>query len=360
MATEFIHTSFFNKSVVITSEARYIAVTTSEEMLQVSLECSGVTFFTVDLYAYGGIVELIDPGNLIEKYFIANQMAFGLVSVTFGPVSKNIMFLFCENDMPASFNANKVMLLSSLARRVHVDSMFTVAAIHLVPNEPFVIKAVGHDCAGQIASVCFGKSDTINVQLYSDFSVDSVVRKATGQSVPVFGPLQDSPLEDVIYFSVEDGGRQLMCYISPSPAYLTFRFRNTFNVPELIDIEGSMVTKSETSRKDAVCGGDIVKYDRRTDRTYQVSTGPLPSDEVESLAQLLSSHALQVYADGIYHDAVIEEYTFEHSSDDEAITSVKFTWRFKGRRPVIFNSPLFGIQPSKREIFSDQYSPEYE
>lgn len=360
MATAFIQTLIFHKPFVLTSEARSIVATTDEDRLSVSLTCSGVAIFNVDLYAYDGKVELFDPGALIENYFIANQMICNEVTVRFGTASRNFKFLYCENDMPYSFDPSNVLLLSSHARRVHIDSQFTVAALNVVQNTPFVFKAVGHDNLGRIARTQFNNSTNIDDTLFTDFSVSDIVSKATGHNVSGFGVLKENALEDVMYFSVEHGGRQLMCYITPAPAYLTFRFRNIFNVPELVDIEGSMVTKSETTRKDAVCSGDIVKYDRRTDRTYQFTTGPLPADEVESLAQLLSSHALQLLADGSWHDVVIEEYSYDDSTDDDSLTAVKFTWRFKGRRPVKFNSPLFGIQPSRRGIFSDEYSPEYE
>lgn len=353
MATAFIQTSIFNKTFVLTSEARSIVAITDEDRLSVSLTCSGVTFFTVDLYAYDGKVELFDPGALVENFFIANQMICESVTVTFGTASHDFIFLYCENDMPDSFNPSNVLLLSSLARRVHKDSQFTVAALPVTSNTPFIIKVVGHNVDGEIASVQFPQNQNITDTLFTTFEVSQIIGIATGSSV-------ENPLDDVMYFSVEYGGRQLMCYITPAPAYLTFRFRNIFNVPELVDLEGSMVTKSETSRKDAVCGGDIVKYDRRTDRTYQFTSGPLPVDEVETMAQLLSSHSLQLYADGNFHDIVIEESSYEDSTDDDSLTAIKFTWRFKGRRPVKFNSSLFGIQPSRREIFSDEYSPEYE
>ena len=347
MATTIIHTPLFNKTVVLTSEARSIAATTDEDRIPVSLTCSGETFFTVDLYAYYGKVDLYDPGSLIEDFFIAHQMIYGQIVIKFGNDTKTMMFLYCEHDMPFLFNPRKVLLLSSYARRVHKDSQFTVAAIPVGSDTPLVIKAVGHDNLGKIASVQFNEDcDLIDPQ-YTTLSVSQIIQKA-------------NTLEDVIYFSVEHDERQLMCYIMPAKGYLTFRFRNIFNVPELVDIEGSMVTKSETTRKDAVCSGDIVQYDRRTDRIYQFTTGPLSNDEVESLEQLVSSHSVQLYADGIFYDVIIDEHTCEDSTDDEALSVIKFTWRFKGRRPVKFNSSLFGIQPSRREIFSDEYSPEYE
>ncbi len=359
MATAFIQTSIFSRSYVLTSEARSIAATTDDAKLTVSLTCSGDTFFTVDLYAYDGKVELFDPGSIIEDYFIAHQMICESITVQFGTASKSLLFLYCENAMPESFNPAGILLLSSQARRVHKDSSFTVAAIPSGPSTPFVIKAVGHDRLGNIASVLYHLSVNIVNTLYTTFSVSQIVRLATGRVGPTEAPMPDT-LADVMYFSVEHDGRQLMCYITPAPAYLTFRFRNIFNVPELVDVEGSMVTKSETSRQTAKCSGDIVQYDRRTDRTYQFTSGPLPADEVESLTQLVSSHSVQILADGSYHDIVIEEHTCENSTEDDSLLVVKFTWRFKGRRPVMFNSALFGIKPTHREIFSGEYSPEYE
>lgn len=347
MATEFIQSSIFSRSYLLTSEARSIAVTTDEAKLTVSLTCSGDTFFTVNLYSYDGKVELFDPGSIIEDYFIAHQMICESITVQFGTTSKSLLFLYCENVMPESFDPSRIFLLSSQARRVHKDSLFTVGALLVGPSTPFVIKAVGHDSGGEIASVQFSESRDIIDTAYTVFTVPQILGKAGG-------------LSDVMYFSVEHGGRQLMCYITPSPAYLTFQFRNIYNVPELVDVEGSMVTKSETSRQTAKCFGDIVQYDRRTDRTYQFTSGPLPADEVESLTQLVSSHSVQLYADGTYYDIVIEDHTCEDSTEDDSLSVVKFTWRFKGRRPVKFNSALFGIQPTHRDIFSDEYSPEYE
>lgn len=359
MATAFIQSIIFTKSYVLTSEARSIVATTDKDSLSVSLSCAGVTFFNASLYAYDGKVELLDPGALIENFFIAHQLICEQVTISFDSTSAVLKFVYCENEMPASFNPAKVLLLSSLARRVHKDSQVTVAALPADSDSTFVIKAVGHDELGKIASVSFNYTSSIASSFHISFYVSLIILKATGGSAP-YGSLDGPPLVDVMYFSIEYDSRQIMCYLTPAKAYLAFRFRNIFNVPEVIDIEGSMVTKSETSRKDAVCAGDIVKYDRKTDRTYQVVTGPLPADEVESLAQLLSSHSIQLFANGVWHDAVIEEASFENSTEDDTLASVKFTWRFKGRRPVKFNSSIFGIPPSGRKIFSDEYSPEYE
>lgn len=357
MATEFIQSEILTKEYVLTSEARSISAFTEEPKLSVSLTCTGVTFFSVELYAAQGVVELFDPGALVEDFFIANRLICENVTVKFGSASTVLRFLYCENVMPQDFDPSKALLLSSTVRRVRMDSKFTVAAIDDDENQ-FVIKAVGHDSNGMIASVQFIQPLIFITD--TNLSVSLIVNKATGLTPISQQNMIANPLKDVMYFSVEHAGRQLMCYITPAAAFISFQFRNIYNVPELIDVEGVVVTKSETSRSSAICSGDIVQYDRKTDRTYQFTSGPLTSEEVESMQQLISSHSVQISVDGVMHDVIIDDHTCEASTEDDELSVVKFTWRFKGRRPVQFNSAFFGILPSRRDIFSDEYSPEYE
>lgn len=353
MATEFLQSSILDRPYVLTSELRSIAASTDDDRLTVSLACSGNVFFSVVIYAYNGKVELLDPGSLVEAYFRSKGMVSGIVSVSFGSAVKDISFLYCEYSMPDAFHPENELLLSSSARRVHEGSRFTFAALPLHSVMRIDFKAFGLDENG------------IPVNADLNFSIDaSKVYRHTYNfetSAYVKDFVKKNPdMVKVLYFSVSNGSRQLMCYLSPSPAWLTFAFMNVFNVQEYIGIEGAVKVRSETSRQTARCSGDIVQYDRRTDRTYQFSTGPLPDDEVESLAQLVSSHSVKLYADGNYYDIVIEDHTCDVSTEDDSLSVVKFTWRFKGRRPVRFNSALFGIQPTRRDIFSDEYSPEYE
>lgn len=353
MATEIIHTSIFEKSYVLTSEARSIRASTNESHLAVSLSYGDDVFFAVDLYAYNGVVDLFDPGSVIEEYFRNNEIVSGNITVSFGPVSETLRFLYCEYVMPDGFNPESGLLLSSSVRRVHDNSFFSFAALPLKPLTLIDFKAFGVDLNGV----------PVNASALFHFDADHVPKHTYVFNVAnyVKAFLEDNPdMKEVMYFSVSSDGRQMMCYLSPSPAWLTFVFMNIYNVREFIDIEGAVTVKSETSRQTAKCSGDIMQYDRRTDRTYQFTSGPLPADEVESLNQLVSSHSAQLYADGSYYDIVIEDHTCENSTEDDSLSVVKFTWRFKGSRPVKFISTLFGIQPTNRDIFSDEFSPEYE
>ncbi|MGN0238277.1 MAG: hypothetical protein ACI4AK_09390 [Lepagella sp.] len=345
MATEFIKSDILTKEYVLTSEASSIGVTTDQKKLGVTMLCFGTAFFTASLYAYAGKVELIDPGSIIEDYFRANNLNCEIVTIAFGTAFIDIKFIYCEQRMPESFDATKVYLLSSTARRVHKGSKITVAAIPVKVSDDFLFTAIGHDAEGNIASQQFNDSGPDRV--CQNYDVDGMIKKAT-------------KLSDVMYFSVNHGGRQLMCYLSPSSAFITFRFRNIFNVQEMIDIEGAVVTKTEVSRQEAICSGNIVQYDRKTDRAYQVTTGPMPADEVESLNQLVASHFVQICVDNSYYDVVIQDHTCEDSTEGDSLSVVKFTWRFVDQRPVNFTSSIFGIGKTDREIFSGEYSSEYD
>lgn len=359
MATEFIQSPLLSKPYVLTSEARSIVASTDQPKLTVSLSCNGNVFFSVDLCAFNGKVELLDPGKIVEDYFIPRDYICKTIKVKFGDAQTNLLFLFCDNQMPPDFDPESCLLISSNSRRVHHDSLFTIAALNRDPSRAFVIKAVGHDSSGQISSVQFFMSQSLPDVFFINVDVRLIVLKATGRVSVPDNPIVN-PLLDVIYFSVENDGRQLMCYITPSPAFITFKFRNIFNVPELVDVEGAIVAKTVVSRQSAVCSGDILQYDRRVDKSYQLTSGPIPICELASLEQLVASRSAQIEIDDDFYDIVIDDHSFECSSEDDSLNTVKFTWRFKGQRPVNFNHSLFGILPSHRNIFSDQYSSEYE
>ena len=352
MATTFIESPILSGSTVPTADADSIKVSTTETKLAVSLSCGGITFFSADLYAYNGVVELFDPGTLIEDHFRARGLTMAPVVITFGDTSAEATFIYCEQLFIADFSPSKNFLLSSSVRRVHRGSVVRLAAAPAQANANFIIKAVGHDSSGYITSFSYTSIRPIPDSLYTELDVDNMIKTLLN--------IEEKPLVDVIYFAVTLGKRQLLCYITPSPAYLTFCFRNVFNIPELLDVEGVMVTKTETSRDSASCRGRIVQYDRKTDRTYQVTTGPVTAEEAESYEQLIASHQAQVMVNGTPYDIAIEDHTCEQSTADDTLTAYKFTWRFTGRRPVKFESEMFGVAPSNRGVFSAEYSDEYD
>lgn len=363
MATQFLQSYLNNTQYVPTSSVSAIRASTDKAKIDVSLTCENglggdlETFYTSSLYAFGGIVEFSDIGSLIEEYFRMRNKIADSVSILFDDISMNVHFLYCEYALPDDFDPEKSFFISAMVQRVHQDSMVAIAAIDHGSAIPFVIKAVGHHKTDDRLTVveksmppAFDQSGTAYL------SVAEIISWALNQTASEAG----DDLRDVMYFSIEYFGIQKMCYIVPAPAYLSFSFHNIFNAEEFIDVVGEMTTKTDVSRNVAVCRGSSKQYDRAIQRTYEIQSEPLTSDEVGTFEQFLASHTVKLWLEGTDYDVIIEDHTCEPNTSDETLTTIKFTWRFADNRPHIFNSDMDGIMPTRRKIFNDTFSPEYE
>ena len=365
MATEFLQSYLEDTQFIPTSSVSSISATTDSLRVNVSLSCENgrngnpETFYTTTLYAFGDVVELSDVGSLVEEYFRQRGKVTDIITITFDDVSLDVHFLYSEYWQPyqQGFDPQKMFFLSAMAQRVHQDSIVTIASEDHGSNIPFVIKAVGHRASdGTIAVVSKSEYRTLSTRLSTAFRVQDIIEWALNHTDAEAG----EDLRDVMYFSIEYGGVQKMCYIVPAPAYLTFSFANAFNVIEYVDVVGEMTSKTEVSRDVVVCDGKSRQYDRTIERTFQMQTEPLTADEVSILEQLIASHHVALVLDSDEVDVIVTDHTCEPSTDGEALTTVKFTWQFADNRPRVFSSLMDGVIPPRRQIFDDTFSPEYE
>lgn len=363
MATSFIDNYFDGTQYMPTSLMTNIRANTDKNKIDVSLSCENgaggdiETFYSTTLYAFNNVVELSDVGTLIEEYFRLRHKVADMITITFDDASIDAHFLYCEYAMPDAFDVSNTFFLASMVQRVHQDSMVTIAAYNHGIATDFIIKAVGrHSYDDNLGVVTRKVQRSLNNESSAYFSVAEIIKWALNQSDEEAG----DELRDVKYFSIEYAGVQKMFFIVPAPAYLTFSFRNIFNVEEYIDVVGEITTKTEVSRDTAVCNGRSRQYDRNVSRSYEVQTEPLTSEEVSVFEQFLTSYEVLMYLEGNNWDVIITDHTCEPSSDDDKLTTVKFTWRFADKRPRLFDSAFDGIMPTRRRIFTEQFSPEYE
>lgn len=361
MATEII--TSLDSAYNLTSAVYVIKARTDKDKVSVHLDCENgangdiETFYSTTLYAFNGIVELVDVGSLIEEYFRLRHRVADMISIWIDDTSVDGVFLYCEYAVDPDFDPGTRLFLATNSQRVHHDSTVTFASSDHGSAFPFTIKAVGHrEIDGKLAAVSFN----LPVKLSNNsalFYVSDIIRYAMNAGGIEMG---DDALIDVLYFSIEYGNLQKLCYIVPAAAYLTFEFNNIFNVQEFIDIVGTMTTKTEVSRDTAVCGGKSVQYDRNVTRTFQVETEPVPSEEIPMFEQFLTSHTIYLNLSGEEYPVIITDHTSEPSNDDGTLTTFKFSWRFADRRPMIFNTLVNGIIPVRRNVFTDTFSPEYD
>lgn len=363
MSTTNINPNLDGARYLPTSLIASIKASTDKSRVDVSLSCEAgldgepETFYSTSLYAYDGIVEFNDVGPLIEEYFRMRDKVADMISITIDDISMDVHCLYCEYDMPDAFDPDDTFFISAMTQRVHQDSTVAISAVDRGSATPFIIKAVGHSADDNSLAVAsrslfrqFGPGYTVYI------TVDEIIRWALNQTEEEAGV----DLTDVLYFSIEYGGIRKMCYFVPDTAYYTFSFRNIFNVTEFIDIVGVVTTKTDVSRDTAVCSGRSRQYDRVVTRTYQVTTAPIPSDEIAMFEQFVASHDINMRLEGNDWPVIITDHTCEPSTDDESLATLKFTWRFADRRPRVFESEINGILPSRRKIFDDKFTPEYE
>ncbi len=362
MATAF--TSSFSQPYYLTSSFPKVTATTDRAKVSVVIyyvneaQGSSTKIYEGAVYSYGSprTVELADIGSIVANYFRSKDLSFGKVDIRFAEAHMTLAFLYCDFTQDSMFARTKQLLLASAAQRVYPDSSVAWATI---PSDDastaFTIRAVGHRADGSVAVVTKEETkDLINIR--AEFVVQEIIDWARNLTDAETG----DDLVDVTFFSIEAHGKQKLCYIIPQAPHLHFSFRNIFNIKEYIDIVGTMVTKTELSHDTAVCGGTAVQYDRSISRTYQVTTEPIPTEEVAMYEQFLTSHDISILADSRFTKAIITDHTAEPSNDDGSLTTFKFSWRFASERPYLFRSPLDGLLPPKGNVFNDVFSQEYD
>lgn len=363
MATQFSNPSLDGSRYLPTSEVSSIKATTDKHRIDVSLICErGLdgameTLYSTTLYAFNGLVELLGVGSLVEEYFRMRNKIDDMITVVFDDISMDIHFLYCEYAMPDTFDPEQSFFIASHVQRVHQDSIVAISAVDHGVQTPVIIKAVGHDVSdGALTVIERSVKHNFSIEPVAHFSVAEIINWALNKTEVEAG----EDLRDVIYFSIDYAGVTKTCYIVPATAYLTFSFRNMFNVEEFIDVVGVMVTKTEMECDIAVCNTIAKQYDRSLIRTYQVQTEAIPNEEIDMFVQFVSSNKIKMRLEGIDRDVIILDHSCEPSSDDEALATIKFTWRFADKRPRLFDSDFNGIMPTHRQIFDPTFSPEYE
>lgn len=363
MSTTILNTGLEDVGYNLTSRLGTIKATTDKSKVDVSLSTENGpdgdvdVFFHTTLYAFNGVVELADVGGLVEEYFRRRGLSSEMINIYIDDQMIECHLLYCEYVMPGSFDVNEVFFAASHTQRVQRDSVVTIAAVNRGATVPLVIKAVGHNADdGALAVVTreFFYPDGLSnpVQL----NVAEIISWATNKT----DWTPDVNLSDVLYFSVNYGSVQKLCYITPATAHLSFSFRNIFNIEEFIDIVGDVTAKTEVESGVAVCGGSSQLYDRSVVKSYVVKTEPLSVADLAMVEQLLGSHQVALIADGESFDVIITDRTCEASSDNENLSTVSFTWQFADNHTHRFISMFDGIPASHRNVFSEPFSPEYE
>lgn len=310
-------------------------------------------FFSTTLYPHNGVVEFSDIGSLIEERFRLKHKIWNMMEIRIDGVSAEFVALYCEYSLAPEFEYDKCFFSTAGESVVHKHSAVSLAHWDNGSNE-YRVQVVGIDSAGKTASVerNFSRNPSAD---HVSFAVYDIIRFALNQTAEK----NDSDIVKVSYFAISHGSKQKIFYLADHPFFLTFCFKNIFNVSEYLDVVGVVNRKTAYDREMAVCSGKMKQYNQTVERTYEVQTGPLTDEQARELEQLIGSRSVQLCSSAFDYDVIITDHTIDISNDDESLSSVKFTFRFAGERPQLVSEDMGALMPARTNVFSPEFTAEF-
>lgn len=311
-------------------------------------------FFSTTLYAYNGTVELVDVGKLIEERFREkNVIGTSMMACIIDDVQLDFNVQYCEVLMNTDFDLQEGFYTCAPVQIVHRDSVVNLGHWNN-GHRKYRVQVVGIGPDGEVATIEREFTRSIYSKTVS-FSVYEILRWALNQTEYE----TDDAIAKVSYFSISHENAQKIFYLVDDPFFLTFYFRNIFNIHEYLDVVGTVKQKTKVDREIAICSGSARQYDQKTERTYEVTTGPLTIDEARAIEQLIMAHDVDLVCNDDFYKILITDHTIEQDNDDSTLTSIKFTFRFASERVKFTSDEVQALSPSRSSIFSQEFTAEF-
>ncbi len=77
------------------------------------------------------------------------------------------------------------------------------------------------------------------------------------------------------------------------------------------------------------------------------------------MSQLVESRSVSVVVDGKEYPVIISDHTCDVKNDCRTLNTMKFTWRFSGKRPRLFGDSLSPLLESYG-IFTREFEEPYQ
>ena len=345
-------TGITDGSTVLTSRLGTITATTDKSVVKVVVEATGELYYEENLAAYYGRVVLDDFGELIHQILIERGTTYDTIWLSIDGTEVSFMAVACDYDLPTGFDAADCFLTASDSSLVHANS--TVYLSHCPTSSDYLLQVVGFDADGVLRA-----TTPLNITRTGDtltLPVADVIKYAKGETENESGV----NLERVTHFSVSMGAAHKVFYLSASPFFLRFEYRNMFNALESVDIPCKWTRKTEVSRSLAISNGKASQYDYNIEKSYDVETAPLSPDQMRELEQLVVSRQVHILTGCNKYAVLITDHTIEYSNDDDTLQVAKFTFRFAEKAPRLFEveAPK-SLKAPADEVFSQEFSNEY-
>ena len=353
--------------IVFSSALGDVWISTDEDFADIELTShNGSVLLAERLYAFGGRICLYDISSLIEMDMRASGSAVAKYTLSVYPGNSRILqdscsfsVVYCDRwiltESPRDF-LKENFLTTLTCRRVAPVAVIRLCFYAEANESTGYYIAANYRVAGTVGVL----TETASINAGETAATPGVVEiNLTIEGIAATLVNESADAVEILSFSVFCGNRAVTFFVDRElEGGDSFTFRNCFNAVDSVVLPSVTTTKSIVDRSEVMVNGAAELYDQSLTRSYEVETGPLTSDEAEFIDQLFASASVYVTkAEDVGpagatdpREAIITESTCEAYSGTDKLSSVKFTWRYRARRPL-----LSAYKPG--DIFSEPYNP---
>ena len=174
----------------------------------------------------------------------------------------------------------------------------------------------------------------------------------------------------LLAYSLHAGQRAFTFYVQDNEPPVALYFRNAFNCYELCALHAVTTHKPKVDRSIAVTNRISTFYNQQNEKEYEVETSGLTMEQARWIEQLFYSHDVRLatkrtdfeeeysqnYNPQYMPIVLITDFTCEIHDRDGELNSVKFTYQYSDRRPLL---PTDYLSVDHERIFTEPFNPSY-
>ena len=252
--------------------------------------------------------------------------------------------------MPVSLDISIVNGASTITKTISIYECIVdfagsldVALLNLIPLSRMTKKTTGPGRTefvsfygtGTVSAYVVKKGTTQDVAttytVYTMATADKIYR--INVSPDVIATLAGCSVSDLIYYNVYKDTDCIIRFTMDQrnyPVIRTFVFRNCFGAQESFTFIGDEESSRKWTREFGVSNNNQLQISRDLVNSIKVNSGPISSQSVEAIEDLLNTDQLALLDEAGFQPIVILEENFSNTSRRDELKSVDFTYRFAG------------------------------
>lgn len=174
----------------------------------------------------------------------------------------------------------------------------------------------------------------------------------------------------LLAYSLHAGQRAFTFYVQDGEPPVAMYFRNAYNCYECCALHAVTTHKPKVDRSIAVTNRVSTFYNQQNEKEYEVETSGLTMEQARWIEQLFYSHDVRMATKRTDYEeyspnynpqympiVLITDFTCEIHDRNGELNTVKFTYQYSDRRPLL---PTDYLSVDHERIFTNPYNPTFD